>query len=65
MAWRVFSVVIPLLGRKKFVDRRKNSIDPPSNEFRIQPVDFREYFLPRSGLSRAEIAIFAVFRPPA
>jgi hypothetical protein len=29
------SVVIRLLACAKFVDRRKNSIDPPSNEFLI------------------------------
>src|SRR5271155_5873972 len=28
-----FSVVIRLLGPFKFVDPRKNSVDPPSNEF--------------------------------
>ena len=29
----LFSVVIPLVWRLQFVVRRKNSIDPPSNEF--------------------------------
>jgi hypothetical protein len=32
---REISVVIPLLGRLKFVVRRKNSIDPASNEFTV------------------------------
>jgi hypothetical protein len=44
-----YSIVIPLLGPSKFVDRSKNSIDPPSNEFRIQPTDLMLYFLTQTG----------------
>jgi hypothetical protein len=55
-----YSIVIPLLGPLKFVDRRKNSIDPPRNEFRIQPVDLALYFLTQTGRSGGKNAIFAV-----
>jgi hypothetical protein len=30
---RINSIVFRLLGQFEFVDRRRNSIDPPSNEF--------------------------------
>jgi hypothetical protein len=51
-----------LLGPFKFVDRQKNSIDPPSNEFRLQPADLALYFLTQTGQSGGKNAIFAVLR---
>jgi len=55
-----YSIVIRLLGLAKFVDRRKNSIDPPSNEFRIQPVDPVYIFSPKPADPGGKNAIFAV-----
>jgi hypothetical protein len=43
-SFHCYSIAIRLLGPFKFVDRRKNSVDPPRNEFRIQPVDPALYF---------------------
>src|SRR5208282_3172880 len=56
-----YSIVSPLLGPSKFVDRRKNSVDPPSNEFYIQPVDLALYFLTRTGRSAGKNADFRCF----
>jgi hypothetical protein len=58
--FRCYSIAIRLLGPKKFVDRRKNSVDPPSNEFRIQPADLALYFLTQTGRTGGKNAIFAV-----
>src|SRR5262252_9269536 len=60
---RIF-VVIRLLGRPKFVDRRKNSVVPSSNEFGIQPVDPARLFLPANRPMPRKVAIFAVFGAP-
>src|SRR5271166_4988866 len=48
IVFRCYSIVIPLLGLLKYVARRKNSVDPPRNEFRIQPADLVLYFLMRT-----------------
>jgi hypothetical protein len=51
-----------LLDPSKFVDRQKNFIDPPSNEFLLQPADLALYFLTQTDQSGGKNAIFAVLR---
>src|SRR5271166_1452321 len=63
IVFRCYSIVIPLLGLLKYVARRKNSVDPPRNEFRIQPADLVLYFLMRTAGFEAKNAIFAVLAP--
>jgi hypothetical protein len=45
---RRISVDIRLLQRRKFVDRAKNSVDRPSNEFDTQVLELSLYSLPTS-----------------
>jgi hypothetical protein len=50
-----------LLGRIEFVDRRQNSIDPPSNEFSVQVVEIKGDCTGRHGRLMAKRTIFVVF----
>jgi hypothetical protein len=58
-----YSIAIGLLGPEKFVDRRKNSVDRPRNEFRIQPLDLVLYFSRKLTDSGAKTRFFAVLAP--
>src|SRR6516162_8905654 len=57
---RRISVVIRLLPRWKFVDRRHNSIDQPSNEFDMQGPE-KALSFPPSGSIWVRTTIFVVF----
>jgi len=56
------SIVIQLLGRSKFVDPLKNSIDPRRSEFSAQAIEITNDFLQCSGLFDGKNAIYVVFR---
>jgi hypothetical protein len=59
---RRISVVIRLLWQLEFVDRVRNSVVPPSNEFAAQAVEMPPFFISPPASSAAKNAIFAVLR---